>query len=105
MVIAAGIVLTFGMWWVYFATPNGDLLAAHRDRAFLWAYVHIVVLGAIVATAAGLDAAGFVVEGVAKITGVQAVVTIAAPALVFVCCVRLLPAFMKRPERCRGEVE
>src|SRR3954464_3804646 len=29
---AAGIALTFGMWWTYFTVPSGDLLHAHRER-------------------------------------------------------------------------
>ena len=28
----AGIALTFGMWWIYFVIPSGDLLHAHRAR-------------------------------------------------------------------------
>jgi low temperature requirement protein LtrA len=29
----AGMGLTFGMWWVYFLVPSGEILQRHRDRA------------------------------------------------------------------------
>ncbi|UUZ57758.1 low temperature requirement protein A [Nocardioides sp. B-3] len=28
----AGVAMTFGMWWIYFVLPNGDLLHRHRGR-------------------------------------------------------------------------
>src|SRR5258708_23118811 len=34
----AGTGLTFGMWWIYFLVPSGDILRRHRDRASVWGY-------------------------------------------------------------------
>jgi low temperature requirement protein LtrA len=53
LVCIAGIGLTFGMWWVYYIVPAGDMLHAHRERSFVWGYGHMVIFGAIVATGAG----------------------------------------------------
>src|SRR5258707_8028023 len=32
----AGMGLIFGMWWVYFLVPSGEILQRHRDRAPVW---------------------------------------------------------------------
>jgi len=43
----AGTGLTFGMWWVYYIVPSAQILAAHRNRAFVWGYGHMVIVIAI----------------------------------------------------------
>jgi low temperature requirement protein LtrA len=53
LVAVAGIGLTFGMWWTYYSVPAADLLHAHRQRAFSFGYLHLLIIGAIVATGAG----------------------------------------------------
>ena len=45
----AGTALTFGMWWVYFTVPSGEVLSARRKRSFGWGYGHIPLFGAVVA--------------------------------------------------------
>ncbi|GGT24593.1 hypothetical protein GCM10010271_30000 [Streptomyces kurssanovii] len=42
-VVIAGVGLTFGMWWTYFMTPFGDILAHRRGRGYLFGYGHIPV--------------------------------------------------------------
>jgi low temperature requirement protein LtrA len=59
----AGTALTFGMWWIYFLIPSGELLVTHRERAIGWGYGHILVFGAAVAVGAGLHIAAFAIEG------------------------------------------
>ena len=54
--------VTFGMWWTYFVIPSGDLLSAHRERAFGWGYGHIPLFGALVAVGAGLHVAAYYLE-------------------------------------------
>jgi hypothetical protein len=58
----AGIVLTFGMWWSYFAFPWGELLTHHRERSFFWGDGHMLIFGGIAATGAGLHAVQDAVE-------------------------------------------
>ena len=41
VVAIAGIGLTFGTWWTYFAIPWADVLELHRERSFIWGYGHI----------------------------------------------------------------
>lgn len=83
LVVVAGTGLTFGMWWVYFALPSGELLHAHRGRSWAWGYVHILLFAAIAAVGAGLHVAAYVVEGEATIGVVGALLAVAIPVLVF----------------------
>src|SRR6185437_14813268 len=39
----AGVGLTFGMWWVYYLVPSGEILTRHRNRASVWGYVQILI--------------------------------------------------------------
>jgi low temperature requirement protein LtrA len=83
LVVVAGTGLTFGMWWVYFGLPSGDLLHVNRDRSWAWGYGHILLFAAIAAVGAGLHVAAYVVEGEATIGVVGAVLAVAIPVLVF----------------------
>ena len=79
LVGVAGLGLTFGMWWVYYLVPSGEILRRHRDRAKVWGYIRILIVIAIVATGAGLHVAAYVIEGNAKITTLAAVLGVAIP--------------------------
>jgi low temperature requirement protein LtrA len=83
LVVVAGVGLTFGLWWSYFIMPTGEILARYRRRAVLWGYGHIVIYASIAAIGAGLRVAADVVQGLAEIGTVGAVVAIATPVLVF----------------------
>ena len=45
----AGVALPFGMWWIYFAVPHGEVLHRRRERSFGWGYGHLVLFGSVVA--------------------------------------------------------
>jgi low temperature requirement protein LtrA len=79
----AGMGLTFGMWWVYFLVPSGEILQRHRDRASVWGYVQMLVVTSIVATGAGLRVAADFIEGRGTITAVAAVLAVVVPVGVF----------------------
>src|SRR4029453_19474815 len=59
LICIAGSGLTFGMWWVYYLLPSAQILHAHRNRAFVWAYGQIMIVASIVATGAGLHVAAY----------------------------------------------
>jgi len=63
LVAAAGMALAFGLWWVVFLIPSGEVLARAPRRGFAWGYGHIVVFGSLVAVGAGLDVAALAIEG------------------------------------------
>src|ERR1700736_3864325 len=63
----AGMGLTFGMWWIYYLVPSGEILQRHRNRAPVWGYVQMLVVTSIVATGAGLRVAADFIEGSGRI--------------------------------------
>jgi low temperature requirement protein LtrA len=83
LVLAAGIGLTFGMWWVYFTIPWGEVLHHHRGRAFVWGYCHMLIFGSITATGAGLHVAEYYLGGEYPVSEVGAVLSVAVPLGVF----------------------
>jgi low temperature requirement protein LtrA len=92
----AGTALTFGMWWVYFVLPGGELLARHRERSFGWGYGHIALFGALVAVGAGLHVAAFFLEehSVLRVTGT--VVAVAVPVAIYLASYYALFAQLTR---------
>jgi low temperature requirement protein LtrA len=80
----AGTAMTFGMWWMYFVVPSGDLLAVRRERSFGWGYGHIPFLGAAVAVGAGLHAAAYFIEDHSTLSSTGTVLTVAVPLGVYV---------------------
>ncbi|OMC31883.1 hypothetical protein A5740_13645 [Mycobacterium sp. GA-1841] len=81
--VAAGIGLTFGMWWVYFLVPAGDLLHARRALSFWYGYLHLAVFGAIVATGAGLHVAAYFVDGESQLSSTGTVLAVAIPVGIY----------------------
>lgn len=82
-VVVAGTGLTFGLWWMYYIIPAGDILRRRRDRGFSWGYGHIVIFASIAAMGAGLHVAAYVVEGEAAVGVVGAVLSVALPVLAY----------------------
>ncbi|WNI27148.1 low temperature requirement protein A [Streptomyces sp. ITFR-16] len=89
-VVIAGVGLTFGMWWVYFATPFGDILAHRRRRGYLFGYGHIPVFISIAGVGAGLHVAGLHLEHHAHLGGTAVVLSLALPAALYLLMVYLL---------------
>ncbi|QUR69495.1 low temperature requirement protein A [Mycobacterium spongiae] len=87
LVAVAGTGLTFGMWWMYNATPIANLLHRYREQSFALGYVNIVVFGAIVATGAGLHTGAFYIEHDSRISPSSTVLSIAVPVAVFLVAV------------------
>jgi low temperature requirement protein LtrA len=96
LVAVAGIGLTFGMWWVYFMVPSGDLLHAHRERSFAWGYGHMFIFGSIAATGAGLHVAAYYIGDEAHIGATATVLTVAVPVALFLLAVYALFTWLVR---------
>ena len=94
LVAMAGIGLTFGMWWVYYILPAAPLLHAHRERSFAFGYVHLLVIGSIVATGAGLHVAAYYIEHQSKLGSVPTVLAVAIPVATYIAAVYLLYALL-----------
>ena len=87
LVGAAGIAMTFGMWWTYFTVRSGEILRMHRERGFIWGYGQMVVFGAIIATGAGLHVAALRLEDDGHISALGAVLSVAVPVGLFLVSV------------------
>lgn len=83
VLVAAGVSLTFGLWWAYFAIPLGELLHLNRGAGFPFGYLHILVFAAVAAVGAGLHVAAYVVEGEAEVGYNEAVRAVAIPVAIF----------------------
>ncbi len=83
LVAFGGTALAFGLWWVYFTMPSAKVLTRFRERGFVWGYGHVLIFGALAATGAGLHVAAYVIEGVAHIGTVDAILTVVIPVGVF----------------------
>jgi low temperature requirement protein LtrA len=92
----AGMGLTFGMWWVYFLVPSGEILQRHRNRAPVWGYVQMLVVTSIVATGAGLRVAANFIEGRATITAIATVLAVVVPVGVFLLLMYALSYYLVR---------
>jgi low temperature requirement protein LtrA len=90
----AGVALTFGMWWIYFVMPCGELLARHRRRSFGWGYGHIPLFGSLVAVGAGLHAAAYLVEGKTKLDVLDTLLTTAIPLTIYLLAIFLLYTYL-----------
>ncbi|HET6986260.1 MAG TPA: low temperature requirement protein A, partial [Kribbella sp.] len=84
LLAVAGVGLTFGMWWMYFAVPWGDVLRRHRDRASSWGLGHFLLFGSVAATGAGLHVAAYFLEGSATLGPTETVLTVAIPVAIYV---------------------
>jgi low temperature requirement protein LtrA len=80
----AGLGLTFGMWWMYFVVPWGEVLGRHRERSAAWTTGHLLLFASIVAMGAGLHAAAFYLDGETALSGSATVLTVAVPVAVYV---------------------
>ena len=96
IVLAAGVGLTFGMWWTYFVIPWGDILHHHPERSFFWGYGHILIFASIAATGAGLHAAQYYLEGHSQLDATGTVLTVVAPVAVFTGMIYLMYAVSMR---------
>jgi len=90
VVLASGLVLTFGMWWAYFALPWGDMLHHHRERGFYWGYGHLVIFGAVTATGAGLHVAQYYLEHHSELGLTGTVLSVAIPVAVYAAAVYVM---------------
>jgi low temperature requirement protein LtrA len=55
-VIAGGLLIVFGIWWIYFAAPAHEFIDSFRS-AGIWAYGHYVIFASAAAIGAGLSVA------------------------------------------------
>lgn len=89
-VVIAGVGLTFGMWWVYFMTPFGDILVHRRSRGYLFGYGHIPLFIGVASAGAGLHVAGLQLDHHSAISDLAVVLSLAVPVGLYLLMVYLL---------------
>jgi len=94
VVVAAGVAMSFALWWVYFLVPHGPALRARRTKVVPWAYGHIVLFIGVAATGAGLHVVGNVYDPDHPVTVRTAVIAVAGPVLVLMLTRYLLHAWL-----------
>lgn len=57
LLAGGGLVLLFGMWWLYFNHETGEALEENRHLSFVWGYSHLFVAASVAAVGASLEAA------------------------------------------------
>ena len=89
LVGVGGLLLMFGIWWVYFL--GGDEHGFRSLRVALsWGYGHYLVFGSIAALGAGLETAVAVAEHEAHAAPVVAAFAVAVPVALFLVVISLL---------------
>jgi low temperature requirement protein LtrA len=96
VVAIAGIALTFGMWWVYFVVPAAQILHVRRRRSFGWGYGHIPIIGAVVATGAGLHVAAYYLDEESVLDAPATVLSVVIPVAVFILGIFVLYTWLTR---------
>ena len=86
---AAGIVIVFSLWWLYFDEPAGRLLSSLR-MALAWGYGHYLVFASVAAVGAGLEVEIDVEAGGTQLAPALAGLATAVPVGVFLLSVWLL---------------
>jgi low temperature requirement protein LtrA len=84
LVAVAGVGLTFGSWWAYFALPWANALRAPRPRAFTWRYGHILIFAGLAAMGSGLHVAALFLEHETEVGAVATVASVVVPVTVFI---------------------
>ncbi len=96
LLAVAGVGLTFGCWWMYFALPWAEGLAHHRERGFGFGYGHLVIFAALAAMGGGIHVAAYGLEGEAETSTTTTVLSVAIPVAVYVVALYALYSLLMR---------
>jgi low temperature requirement protein LtrA len=93
---AAGIVIVFSMWWLYFDEPAEELLS-DLASGLRWGYGHYAVFASVAAVGVGLEVSVDYDTGNTTLGSLPAAYTTAVPVAVFLIVVWLLHVIPRRP--------
>lgn len=89
-VAAAGLVIVFSMWWLYFDRPAAERMLGALRTSFLWGYGHLAIFASAAAVGAGLQVAVDYDTGEAHLPALTAGFATAVPVAVFLIVTWLL---------------
>jgi low temperature requirement protein LtrA len=81
-IIAGGLLIVFGAWWLYFDRPGHEVLSS-VPAAFLWGYGHYFVFAAVAAIGAGIAVAVDQATGHSSISRAAAGAAVAVPTAIY----------------------
>jgi low temperature requirement protein LtrA len=97
--VGGGLLIVFGMWWVYFAQPREVVLdharqvfAHHHQNAFVWGYGHLLVFASAAAVGAGLEVTVDSLTGHTALSARASGLALAIPVACYLLSVWLLHA-------------
>lgn len=90
VVAAGGLMLVFGLWWLYF--KRSAAFERHRPLrvAIAWSYLHFVIFASVAALGAGLQVAVDTIRGVGHLAPDLAALTVVVPVAVFLLAIGIL---------------
>jgi low temperature requirement protein LtrA len=108
--VGGGLLIVFGMWWVYFAQP-GEVVLDHarlvfsqqHRNAFIWGYGHLLVFASAAAVGAGLEVMVDSLTDHTELSARPSALALAIPVALYLMSVWLLharPQQRTRLERC-----
>jgi low temperature requirement protein LtrA len=85
LLAVAGVGLTFGCWWMYFAVPWAEPLVRRPGRfsGFVFGYGHLAMFAPLAAMGAGVHVAAYWLADEAKIGATAVVLSVVIPFAVF----------------------
>jgi low temperature requirement protein LtrA len=91
-IAAAGLVLLFALWWLYFLEPAAEGLSSRRGRSFYWGYGHYFVFASLAALGAGLEVAVQRGADHAEVSDTAVEYAVALPVAIFLLMLYVLHA-------------
>jgi low temperature requirement protein LtrA len=85
LLAVAGVGLTFGCWWMYFAVPWAEPLLRRpgRTSGFTFGYGHLAIFAPLAAMGAGVHVAAYWLADEAEIGATAVVLSVAIPFAIF----------------------
>lgn len=100
-IAGGGLVLVFGLWWLYFERGAHEPLEGVRRGAFAWGYGHYVLFASLAAVGAGIGVAAELPGPDLKISPVSQAMAVAIPAALSLISMALLQGFLHREPAAR----
>ena len=89
-VAIGGLLLVFGLWWVYFKDTAALGQRASLRSAIAWSYGHYVVFAAVAALGAGLQVAAETTQDLVELPASLAASTVAVPVVAYLLAIGVL---------------
>src|SRR5215831_9668861 len=89
---AAGLLLVFALWWLYFKHSAAEDIRRSMPWAFVWAFAHYLIFASVAALGAGLQVVIGTLTHSTRVTPSFAAFTVAIPVTIFIVVLALLSA-------------